>query len=432
LTVAIRSEGVGETQQELEGVERTLEDTADSAGDSAAELEGFSERFSGAMSAAVTALAIGAAGLLSQVPVLGESFAGLAAIVEAVAFQMDSVLRPVLTPITDAFFGIADAIFSLDGILGGLVGGFATVASILAVVTAAATALFAKFGVGGTVLATIVGTFGLLFTAVKTAAGAIATFVAGSVTAAAAIGALIGTLGVAVLEVTGVLDMFRSLGQYVGSGLPSEILNGMLAVSSAILAPLAVVGAAILGFVQGFLEGGLSKGISQAVARSQEAFGIFATAWANTADNVGNVIVDILQYFVGLGSDLVSWADDIAEDAYDWGVALIQSMIDGMVSLAESIAQAVENVINGMINTINTALDQLPEEVSSRVGVSQISEVDFSGNIAGSNGETSGTAPGFREPPDSVTSSGGAQIDGRQLSESTGRYRSDPGRRRGL
>jgi hypothetical protein len=30
------------------------------------------------------------------------------------------------------------------------------------------------------------------------------------------------------------------------------------------------------------------------------------------------------------------------------------------------------------------------------------------------------------------TGTGGAQIDGRQLTESTGRYRSDPGRRRGL
>ena len=67
LIVAITSEGVSETRDDLEGVERSMEDTADSAGNSAEELEGFSQRFQGALSAAVAALAVGSAGLLSQV-----------------------------------------------------------------------------------------------------------------------------------------------------------------------------------------------------------------------------------------------------------------------------------------------------------------------------------------------------------------------------
>jgi len=75
--IAIKSEGVGETQDKLEGVEQSMDETAESAGDSAEQLEGFSQRFAGAMGAAVAALAVGAAGLLSQVPVLGEAFSGL-------------------------------------------------------------------------------------------------------------------------------------------------------------------------------------------------------------------------------------------------------------------------------------------------------------------------------------------------------------------
>ena len=58
LTVAIRSEGVSETQGDLEGVESAMEDTADSAGTAADDLEGFSRRFQGAMSAAIAGLAV--------------------------------------------------------------------------------------------------------------------------------------------------------------------------------------------------------------------------------------------------------------------------------------------------------------------------------------------------------------------------------------
>ena len=80
LVVSITSDGVSETQDDLEGVENTMEDTADSAGDAAEDLEGFSQRFAGAMAAAVAGLSLGIGALASVVPVLGEIFAGLGAI----------------------------------------------------------------------------------------------------------------------------------------------------------------------------------------------------------------------------------------------------------------------------------------------------------------------------------------------------------------
>ena len=377
LTVAIQSEGVAETTQDLEGVERKMENTADAAGDSAAQLEGFSEKFAGAMSAAVTALAVGAAGLLSKVPVLGETFAGLAAIVSAVAFQMDGVLRPVLNPLTNLFFQIADAIFNADGIIGDIIGTFATLVSIAAVIIGTILAVSTQvFGLAAT-FSGLVSVLGTVIGAITTVAGAIVSLPAVLV---AAVAAIVAFAAAYLLNWRGTRDKTNQ----------------------------------IIGDIVDFVVGGFNKLADMALSALED----FAS-WAGSA--LGDIATQI--------SD---WASGLADDAYDWGVALIQSMIDGMVSLAESIAQAVENVINGMINTINTALDQLPEEVTSSVGFSQISEVDFSGNISGSSGGSSGTAPGFRNPPSSVTSSDGAQIDGRQLSESTGRYRSDPGRRRGL
>ena len=109
LTVAIRSEGVSETQDDLEGVESAMEDTADSAGTAADDLEGFSQRFQGAMSAAIAGLAVGVAGLAASVPVVGELFAGFGAILEALLFQVDRLARSLgVGGLTDSLFDIAD------------------------------------------------------------------------------------------------------------------------------------------------------------------------------------------------------------------------------------------------------------------------------------------------------------------------------------
>jgi len=189
LTVAINSEGVGETRDDLEGVEGQMEQTAESAGDSAEELEGFSERFAGAMSAAVAALAVGAAGLLSQVPILGELFAGLAAVVSALAFTMDGVLRPVLSPLTGALFGVSGAIFEADGALGSLIGVLSTVVSVLALAVPAIAKAGAVAGVWGSTLAGVSSILGTLAAAVGTVAGAILSLPAVLVAAIAAIAA---------------------------------------------------------------------------------------------------------------------------------------------------------------------------------------------------------------------------------------------------
>jgi len=116
------------------------------------------------MSAAVAALAVGAAGLLSQVPVLGGLFSGLAAVVEAVAFQMDGVLRPALGPLTQGFFKLSQMIFEADGIIGDIIGAIGTIVSIVAIAAAAAfqfgsglATLSAAAGTAASVLGTIVG-----------------------------------------------------------------------------------------------------------------------------------------------------------------------------------------------------------------------------------------------------------------------------------
>lgn len=114
LLVSIRPEGAKETRQEIEQTSEAFEESSDDIKESSDVMSRFSRKFRGAMKIAVAGLAIGAAGLLSFVPVISELFQGLKAIVTAVAIQLDKVLRPVLEPVTKGMFELADAIAAGD------------------------------------------------------------------------------------------------------------------------------------------------------------------------------------------------------------------------------------------------------------------------------------------------------------------------------
>jgi len=326
LLVAIRSDGVSQTQDDLEGVEQTMDETAQSAGDSADQLEGFSTEFQGAMTAAVAALAVGAAGLLSQIPVLGETMAGLFSIVEALAFQMDGVLRPVLSPIANAFFGISQAIFAAEGIVGDLIGGFTTVASILAI----AIPIIAKVG---------------------------------------------ATLGVWASTGAGVVAILTKIVAVIGT-----VIGAIVSLPATLLAAIAAVIA-------------------------------FATAYAlnigGIRDATNSVLSKVYQAFLGLLDNLISWASELGTKAYQWGKDVVDQMIAGI----KNALSRLRGVLNDIGGTIESSID--------------IDVSDFTGGGGGGGG-------GGRPSGGLFGGGGGISLDGRQLSESTGRYRADPSRRRGI
>jgi len=76
----------------------------------------------------------------------------------------------------------------------------------------------------------------------------------------------------------------------------------------------------------------------------------------------------------------------------------------------------------------------LPDDVTSRLGIEQIGSINVDTSFGGRDAAASaGEAPGpARTGNRSTNIERTTQIDGRQLSESTGRYRSDPARRQGL
>ena len=345
---------MSETQEDLEGVEAAMDETANSAGNSAEELEGFSQRFQGAMSAAVAGLAVGAAGLLSQVPVVGEAMSGLFAIVEAVAFQMDSVLRPVLSPIGDFFFDIANAIFEADGALGTIIGAVASFVSIAAVV-----------------LAAIVGVVKIL----SVFAGAIATVVG-------ALGTIISVVGAVASALAGLIS------------LPALLIAAFVALAAALI----------------FNVGG-------------------------ARDRLGEILSDIWDFFVDLAADLADWAGDLASDAFDWGRDIITRFIGGLESMVGVVREVLEDMpfigqILSLFDRLTDALDDIELSGSAQANISQSLSGAFGGGGGGGNSGRASSRPRFGAATGGGR--GGSQIDGRQITESTGRYRSGSPNRRGL
>jgi len=330
-----------------------MEQTAESAGDSADELEGFSERFQGAMSAAVAALAVGAAGLLSQVPVLGGLFSGLAAVVEAVAFQMDGVLRPALGPLTQGFFKLSQMIFEADGIIGDIIGAIGTIVSIVAIAAAAAF----QFGSG------------------------LATLSAAAGTAASVLGTIVGvitTVGAAILSLPGL-----------------------------IVAAIAAIAAFAVAYLTNFrgIRDKTNALVGEIVSFVVSGFNALAS---DAVQAVSGLASDVVSFFTGIASDINAWADGLISDAFEWGRSLIQRFLGG---------------IRTALSTVRDFLGDL-RDIGANVGI----DVPDLGSLGGGGGGGGTGRPAFR-------GSGGdtsVRLDGRDVSDRTGRYRADGPRRRGL
>jgi len=357
LVLAIRSEGVSDTRSELEGVEQTMDETAESAGDSAEELSGFSESFAGAMTAAVTALAVGGAALLSQIPILGEAFAGVAAIAQALAFQIDQLARQLgAGAFVDKAFEAANFLYELEGVAGDVAGAFAAIVSVAAIVGAA----MLKFGVSAGAL---VAKLSPLIAAVKGVVAAIAAIVGVSVSTVAAIGVLI--------------------------------------------AAIAALAAALIFNIGGARD------------KTVAAIGMIIDVLGDLAAGARAKLMGVIDAFVGLAGDLVEWADNIASDAYQWGTNLIGRFIAG-------------------IREALSAAGDFLGDIEAAVGIdfpSAGAAGDVLGDIGGSVGTVANTAASAfagRGQSGRGGQGGGTVLDGRQLAESTGRYRSGPARRQGL
>jgi hypothetical protein len=373
LIVAIRSEGIRETVGDLQGVEDSMEETKESTADAADQAAGFSQSFKGAMGAAVTALAVGAAGLLSQVPVIGEVFSGLGAVIDSVVVKMDEVLRPVLTPLTNAFFGLAQKISNADGVMGDIIGVVATVGAVIATLAGAITGVGAAAGT---------------FTAGLAALSAAATTVAGAIAAVA--GTLLSLpviLGVLIAAVVGFVAAY--------------ILNlgGVRDKTNSILGK-------VFGFFKSLGADILDWAKSTAATALQKGKDIAGDLLAGIRETGGG----IMDWFEGLLSDITGIAGDIKDKAFSIGKGIISSIIKGLAGAVDIASGIVDKISNA------TGIDLSVGDVPDFSGVTR------EGGDTGTTAPNTGTGPGLAQQ---------SAIDGQVLSESTGRYRRGPIARNG-
>lgn len=275
LVVRAKPEGIEETSEGFDQMQEDLDEVEEGMDETAGSMEDASNKWRGAMGSIVTGLAVGTAGILSQVPVLGEALGGLLSIVDGLAYQMDQVLRPVLQPVTSAFYDFSGAIFELDGIAGDIVGVLTTIGAVIGTVAGVAKLL-------GTSLTALIGWFASL-------GPAIAGITAGAAALAAGVGVIIGLLGVLILEMTGVLDWFHQLGQDTRPVL-DDIIDGV-----------------------GDIIDKLGEIADWAVEKVEGAFD-----W----------ITDALSDPAGTVSDILSDLETIADDTWDTIVEIVMQLTD--------------------------------------------------------------------------------------------------------
>jgi hypothetical protein len=329
LIVAIRSEGVRDTVADLRGVEDSMQETKESTADAADQAEGFSSNFKGAMSAAVTALAVGAAGLLSQVPVVSSVFAGLGAIIDSVVIKMDETLRPILTPLTDLFFGLAKKISNADGVFGDIIGVVATVGAGLAVLAGIITTVGAAAG-------SFTAGLGALSTAASVVGGAI-TAVGGTllslpVILGAVIAAVVAFVAAYILNIGGVRDKTNSI--------LSEVFDFFVGLGSDIL------------------EWGKSTAAS-ALEKGKDIAGDLLKGIQETG-------AGIIEWFRGLGQDIESFGERIVNAAFNIGKNIVAGIVKGLAGAAEFASGVVDTISNAV--GIDLSIDDVPDFSSVTLG----------------------------------------------------------------
>lgn len=324
LVVQMRGEGIDDTQRDLESVSDSFDDTADSVGDSASEMEGFSQQWRGAMGAVIAGLAVAAAGLLSQVPVIGELFSGLLAILEAVSFHIDQVLRPVLQPLTETLFEWSASIFEAEGAWGTLVGVLGAGLILLTGIVAIAKLLGAAFGV-------LVGA--------KTVLIAVGALLVKAITVLVAV--LASPLVIIGLVIAAVLLLawyFRE-----------ELADAFWTAVGAVRDVISWFGD-LLGRIKDFGVDAYDS-VREFVGN---AVGAIVDFTEDVVSKISNLVSDVTDFFTGLASD-----------ALDWGRDLISTFIDGINNRAAQLARAFRDVASQAADAFKNRFNAIiPSSVS--------------------------------------------------------------------
>jgi hypothetical protein len=166
----------------------------------------------------------------------------------------------------------------------------------------------------------------------------------------------------------------------------------------------------------------------------------------------------VFSFFIGLGSDIKSWATSTAASALEKGKDIAGDLLDGIIETGSGIIEWFEGLasdIGGVIGNIkdkafnlgvgiiaNVAkglaavgdvASDIINKISQAVGIDlSVGELPDLGSVTrdGTSADT-GRDEQTRSTPAGVGLVSASQIDGKTLSESTGRFRRGPTARNG-
>ena len=271
VVVSLRSDGADDTQDDLEGLSDSTEEVTQNLDEQTEKLTDFAQSWSGALTAVTVGLLAATGGLLSQIPLVGQAFDGLFAILQAVALQIDQVLRPVFGFVPGLLFAIAEAIGGAKGPIGDLIGLFSIIVPVVLAAAGVVLGLLAKFLGLKTAIATLIGAGGLLISMLSAVAGAISLPAVAVAALALAIGAFIAGM---ITNFGGFRDKVLS----ILSTLASKFVSGF---KSFLQDPI--------GFISDFISAVVDL--------------LFNTDWLGLGGKVGSAIVSGLKSKLGLGGE---------------------------------------------------------------------------------------------------------------------------------
>jgi phage-related protein len=294
LIVKAKPEGIDNVTEKFDQMKTSLAENKEEMIDTADSFGGLQERFQGALGAIVSGLAVAAGGLATQIPILGELMSGLGAVAQALAFQIDQVLRPVLSPLSKFLFKVSQAIFNADGAVGDLIGGITTLTGVAAVLIATAAKIGVLVGAWGSTFAGVVSILGTIVGAIGTVIGAILSL-PGAI--AIAIAAIIGFAAAYLTNFKGTRDKTN----------------------------------AIIGKIVKFVKNGFKKLKNKALSK------------------IKTFAKKVKSKFETIKSDVETVINNLIDGAKEFGKDLIQKLIDGIKNKIPQIESALEDVPGGEV-----------------------------------------------------------------------------------
>ena len=334
LVVRAVPEGVSDTVDSLDKMNDRVEESTDEMEEQAESMSDLSKEFAGGMTTAAVGLAVAAGSLLTQVPVIGEAFSALGAVVSAIAFQIDNVLRPALVPFIELGLEAADTIYELDGAAGTALGVLGALAVAFSTVVLPAATLASKLGLAVSTKAALIG-------AGKALIGALATVASALSLPLVAVGLLVAGLALLAWHFREeIVDAVHTAIDHLGN-LTEWFTD---AVSDAVDWGADLIG----GWIDGITSVGLQDAVDFVTGLADTFTDLVSDAWGWGTDLISewvqaiqNVSLSDAISFIGRIKETIT---DMIDNAVEWGSDLVSGLISGIRSKVSDLSDTMSDV----------------------------------------------------------------------------------------